>query len=71
VIVLNLMIGLVTPPVGLCLYVVSSIARVPLAEISRELWPYLVALIAVLGIVTYVPDLSMWLPRAFGYGVVR
>ncbi|WP_375457764.1 TRAP transporter large permease [uncultured Enterovirga sp.] len=71
IIVLNLMIGLVTPPVGLCLYVVSSIARVPLAEISRELWPYLVALIAVLGIITYVPELSLWLPRTLGYGVVN
>jgi tripartite ATP-independent transporter DctM subunit len=71
VIVLNLMIGLVTPPVGLCLYVVSSIARVPLAEISKELWPYLVALIAVLGVVTYVPELSLWLPRSLGYGVIK
>jgi tripartite ATP-independent transporter DctM subunit len=71
VIVLNLMIGLVTPPVGLCLYVVSSIARVPLAEISKELWPYLIALICVLGIVTYIPELSLWLPRSLGYGVIK
>jgi len=71
IIVLNLMIGLVTPPVGLCLYVVSSVSNVPLAEISAELWPYLVALLAVLGVVTFVPELSLWLPHALGYGIVQ
>jgi tripartite ATP-independent transporter DctM subunit len=71
IIVLNLMIGLVTPPVGLCLYVVSSVSKVSMAEISAEIWPYLLALIAVLGVITYVPELSLWLPNALGYGVVR
>ncbi len=71
IIVLNIMIGLVTPPVGLCLYVVSSISNVSLSEITRELWPYLLALIAVLLLITYVPALSLWLPHALGYGVVR
>jgi tripartite ATP-independent transporter DctM subunit len=71
ILVLNMMIGLVTPPVGLCLYVVAGIARVPIAEIARELGPYLLALIAVLGLVTYVPAVSTWLPNAFGLGVVR
>jgi len=71
IIVLNMMIGLITPPVGLCLYVVSGIARVPIAGIARELAPYLVALLAVLGLVTYVPAISTWLPNALGFGVVR
>jgi tripartite ATP-independent transporter DctM subunit len=71
ILVLNMMIGLVTPPVGLCLYVVAGIARVPIAEIARELGPYLLALIGVLALVTYVPAISMWLPQAFGLGVVR
>ena len=71
IMVLNLMIGLVTPPVGLCLYVVSGIARVPIADIIRELAPYLLALIAVLALVTYVPAVSTWLPNALGYGVIR
>jgi tripartite ATP-independent transporter DctM subunit len=71
IMVLNLMIGLVTPPVGLCLYVVSGIARVPIADIIRELAPYLLALLAVLALVTYVPAISIWLPNALGYGVVR
>jgi tripartite ATP-independent transporter DctM subunit len=71
IMVLNLMIGLVTPPVGLCLYVVSGIAKVPIADIIRELAPYLLALIAVLALVTYVPAVSTWLPNALGYGVIR
>ena len=71
IMVLNLMIGLVTPPVGLCLYVVSGIAKVPIAEVVRELAPYLLALIAVLMIVTYVPAVSTWLPHFFGLGVVK
>ena len=71
IMVLNLMIGLVTPPVGLCLYVVSSISKVSLAEISAELWPYFIALLVVLGIVTFVPELSLWLPHLLGYGVIQ
>ncbi|MCY7319583.1 MAG: TRAP transporter large permease [Ramlibacter sp.] len=71
IMVLNLMIGLVTPPVGLCLYVVSGIAKVPIADVVRELAPYLMALLGVLLIVTYVPAVSTWLPNFFGYGVVR
>jgi len=71
IIVLNLMIGLVTPPVGLCLYVVSSISRVSLTEISAEIWPYLLALVAVLLLITYVPELSLWLPHVLGYGVIQ
>jgi len=71
ILVLNMMIGLVTPPVGLCLYVVSGIARAPIASIARELAPYLLALIAVLMVVTYVPALSTWLPKLVGLGQVR
>jgi tripartite ATP-independent transporter DctM subunit len=71
IMVLNMMIGLITPPVGLCLYVVSGISKVPIASIARELAPYLLALIGVLLLVTYVPALSTWLPNAFGLGVVR
>ncbi|HET7410865.1 MAG TPA: TRAP transporter large permease, partial [Paracoccaceae bacterium] len=68
VLVLNLMIGLVTPPVGLCLYAVSSVSNVAIGEIARELWPYLLALVVVLMLVTFVPVLVMWLPHAFGFG---
>ena len=69
ILVLTLMIGLVTPPVGLCLYVVAGIAKVSIAEISKEIWPYLLGLIIALLLVTYVPAISLWLPNYFGYGV--
>jgi tripartite ATP-independent transporter DctM subunit len=71
IIVLNIMIGLVTPPVGLCLYVVSSVSRVPITEIASEMWPYLLALIAVLGVITYVPEITLWLPGLLGFGVIQ
>jgi len=67
IVVLNLMIGLVTPPVGMCLYAVSAISNVSMGEMFLEMWPYVLALIAVLGIVTYWPDPVMWLPRTFGF----
>jgi tripartite ATP-independent transporter DctM subunit len=67
IVVLNIMIGLVTPPVGMCLYAVSAISGVKMGEMFREMWPYVLALIAVLGIVTYVPDVVMLLPRMFGF----
>ncbi len=69
IMVLNLMIGLVTPPVGLCLYAISSVSNVPISELLAEMWPYIIALLIVLGIVTFVPDLSTWLPRQFGLGL--
>jgi tripartite ATP-independent transporter DctM subunit len=69
ILVLNLMIGLVTPPVGLCLYVVAGIAKVSIAEITKELWPYVLALIFVLLLITYAPELVLWLPHSLGYGL--
>jgi C4-dicarboxylate transporter DctM subunit len=70
IMVLNLMIGLITPPVGLCLYAVSTISNVPIRDLVGELWPYVIALLVVLGLITYVPEISLWLPRQFGLGVV-
>jgi C4-dicarboxylate transporter DctM subunit len=69
IMVLNLMIGLITPPVGLCLYAVSTVSKVPIGDLLSELWPYVVALLVVLGLITYIPDLSLFLPRWFGMGV--
>lgn len=69
ILVLNLMIGLVTPPVGLCLYVVAGVAKVPIAEITREIWPYLLGLMVSLLLITFVPAISLWLPNYFGYGL--
>jgi TRAP-type C4-dicarboxylate transport system permease large subunit len=67
IVVLSLMIGLVTPPVGMCLYAVSAISGVSMGEMFAEMWPYVVALVVVLGVVTYAPDLVMWLPRTVGF----
>jgi tripartite ATP-independent transporter DctM subunit len=65
---LNLMIGLLTPPVGMALYVVSDISRVPMGELVVEMWPYTVALVVVLGLITYVPGLTLFVPNLFGFG---
>jgi len=66
ILTLNIMIGLLTPPVGLCLYVVSDISKVSLVELARHIWPYLIALTVVLIIVTYVPAVSLVVPHALG-----
>ena len=66
VIVLNLCIGVCTPPVGTLLFVGSGVAKVPVTKVIKPLLPLLGAMTAVLLILTYVPELSLWLPRAFG-----
>lgn len=60
--VLNLMIGLLTPPMGGVLYVLSSVTDISVADVFRGVAPFLIPLLTVLGIVTFVPDLVMWLP---------
>ena len=60
--VLNLMIGLTTPPVGVCLFVCANIARLPLSAVVRAIAPFLATNVAVLLAVSYVPALSTWLP---------
>jgi C4-dicarboxylate transporter DctM subunit len=60
---LNLMIGLLTPPMGLALYSVSAVSGLSIQAIVGELWPYLVALLAVLFLITFVPDIVLWLPN--------
>ena len=58
VVVLNLMIGLLTPPVGMSLYMVSSIARMPLERVIVGAWPFIVCLVLSLLTVTYLPIAS-------------
>jgi tripartite ATP-independent transporter DctM subunit len=60
--VLNLMLGLTTPPLGVCLFICGSIARVPLAAVVRAIAPFLAANLMVLLLVSYIPVLSTWLP---------
>jgi C4-dicarboxylate transporter, DctM subunit len=60
---LNLMIGLLTPPVGMVLYAVSSVSKVPLWPLARELGPYILALVLCLVVVTYIPGIVVWIPN--------
>ena len=62
IMVLNLMIGLLTPPVGMVLYVLSRVSGVPFERCTKATLPFLIPLVAVLLLVTYVPVFSMWLP---------
>ena len=62
VMTLNLMIGLLTPPVGMVLYAVSTIAGVPVVRLARELVPFMIVLGVVLILITYIPGLVTWLP---------
>jgi tripartite ATP-independent transporter DctM subunit len=67
VVVVNLMIGLITPPYGLLLFVVANIARVGLLPIVRDIIPFLLVLVAALAYVTFAPGVVLWLPRLLGY----
>ncbi len=60
----NMEIGLVHPPVGLNLYVLATISTAPIGEVIRGILPFLILLLIVLGIITYVPSLTLWLPNA-------
>ncbi|MFN3498216.1 MAG: TRAP transporter large permease subunit, partial [Pannonibacter indicus] len=60
--VLNLMIGLTTPPVGVCLFICANIAKLPLSPVIRAITPFLITNIIVLLLVSYIPGLSTWLP---------
>jgi len=67
IVVVNTMIGLATPPYGLLLFVVSSITNSPIRDTIRHLLPFLAIMIAGLAIITFLPDLVLWLPRLYGY----
>jgi len=70
VMVLNLMIGLITPPVGMSLFVTSKVANVKLEKLCKAIIPWIIPLIIVLIIITYIPDLVTWLPNlVFGVGI--
>jgi C4-dicarboxylate transporter DctM subunit len=67
VVVVNIMLGLITPPYGLLLFIMTNIAGVPLKDLVRDVMPFLIAMIAALALITFVPDLVLFLPRLFGY----
>lgn len=67
ILVVNAMLGLITPPYGLLLFIVASITRQPLMPIIRDLAPFIAVLIAALAIITFVPGFVLFVPRLLGY----
>jgi len=67
IVIVNLTMGMITPPVGGLLFVTSIVARVPLSRLTRELWPFLLAQVGILLLLSLVPALSAGLPALFGY----
>jgi len=66
VVIFNLMIGLITPPMGLCLFVADGIAHVGLARLTRQILPFFVVEVLVLFLITFIPDLVTFLPSILG-----
>jgi len=66
IMIVNLGMGLITPPVGSVLFVGSAVGKIPIEKVVRALVPFFSLLLIVLAIVTYVPAISLWLPRSLG-----
>ncbi|OGP93741.1 MAG: C4-dicarboxylate ABC transporter permease [Deltaproteobacteria bacterium RBG_16_48_10] len=66
IVVVNLMIGLLTPPLGLCLFVVCGVAKIKLGPLFKEVFPFLIIEIIILFVITYMPWFTLTLPRLFG-----
>ena len=66
-VVVNSMIGLITPPYGILLFVINAVTDIPLREIIGEIWAFLAVLIFSLLIMIFSPNMVLWLPRLFGY----
>jgi TRAP-type C4-dicarboxylate transport system permease large subunit len=69
VITLNLMIGLLTPPVGSVMFIMMAIGNVSMAQLTRECWPFIAVLAALLLLITYVPWIVMFVPDMYGPGL--
>lgn len=66
-VVFNLMIGLITPPMGLCLFVADSVANVGLGRLIRQIFPLFLVEVLALIIITFIPVTVVWIPRLFGF----
>ena len=66
-IVVNSMIGLITPPYGILLFVINAVTGIPLKDIIIEIWPFLIVLLGALGLMILIPEIVLWLPKLFGY----
>jgi tripartite ATP-independent transporter DctM subunit len=69
--VVNMMIGLVTPPMGALVFLIAGVSGIKVAEITKELWIFLFVLIALLLVLIYVPSITLWLPELMGYEPLR
>lgn len=67
-VVLNMMIGLIHPPFGMLLFVTKALTGIPIGEMMREGWLFLVMLLGLLVAMTVFPEIVLWLPRTMGYG---
>jgi tripartite ATP-independent transporter DctM subunit len=67
VVVVNIMLGLITPPYGLLLFIVAKLSGSPLSAVVRDTMPFVIAMVAALMLITFVPELVLWLPRQAGY----
>lgn len=67
-VVVNSMIGLITPPYGILLFVINAVTGIPLKEIIAEIWGFLLVLVCALLILLFFPGIVLWLPGVFGYG---
>jgi len=67
VMTVNIMIGLVTPPYGVLLFVINGLTGIPLKDIIREVWPFIGVLVFALLTMVVWPDVVLWMPRMFGY----
>lgn len=67
VVVFNTMIGLITPPYGILLFIVSKVSGAKLGAVVKDIAPFIAVMIAALLLITYVPDIVLWLPRVMGY----
>jgi TRAP-type C4-dicarboxylate transport system permease large subunit len=67
IMILNLSIGLCTPPVGTLLFIGCSISKIGIEKVIRPLLPIYAVMIFILLIITYFPELTLWLPRLFGF----
>ena len=65
-ITVNMEVGMCHPPVGLNMYVASGITKMGITELTVAVWPWLLTMLVFLGLVTYVPTLSLWFPRMLG-----
>ena len=62
VMIVNMMIGMIHPPIGMALFIVSNIAKAPVMQVALECVPYIIGFLVILLLITFIPQLVLWLP---------